>query len=133
MKQLSKYMPREKLQYFANGIFYSKLNYCLAVYGNVFGLDHFKEENSRSTSFTRTDNQRLQTIQNKLNRVLTNSDQNTPTSELLEATSSLSIQQLIAYQTVLMAYKINQSKKPTYLYQKLQKTKSAHNLRGRAS
>ena len=131
MKQLSKHMSREKLQYFANGIFYSKLNYCLAVFGNVFGLDKFKEENNRYTSFTKYDNHRLQTLQNQLNRVLVNAARNTPTSELLEATNSLSIQQLIAYQTVLMAHKITKSGKPVYLHKKLQVIKSAHSLRGR--
>ena len=69
--------------------------------------------------------------QNKLNRLLVNADYKTPTSDLLTATGSLSIQQLIAYQTAVMAYKINQSKKPHYLHQKLLTNKSAHDLRGR--
>ena len=132
MKLLSKFMSREKIKYFANGIFYSKLSYGLAVFGNVFNLDKFKEGNSRYTSFTKTDNHRLQVLQNKLNRVLINADYKTPTSELIAATNSLSIQQLIAYQTAVMAYKITQSQKPQYLYQKLQVHKSVHNLRGRS-
>ena len=97
MKLLSKFMSREKIKYFANGIFYSKLSYGLAVFGNVFNLDKFKEGNSRYTSFTKTDNHRLQVLQNKLNRVLINADYKTPTSELIAATNCLSIQQLIAY------------------------------------
>ena len=128
MKLLGKFMTREKLQYFANGIFYSKLSYCLAVFGNVFNLDKFKEKNSRYTSFTKTDNNRLQVLQNKLNRLLVNADYKTPTSDLLAATGSLSIQQLIAYHTAVMAYKITQSKKP----QKLNINKSVQDLRGRS-
>ena len=50
MKQLSKYMNKEKLMFFASGIFYSKLNYCLSIFGNVFGLDHYREDNTRYTS-----------------------------------------------------------------------------------
>ena len=132
MKLLSKFMTREKLQYFANGIFYSKLTYCLAVFGNVFNLDKFKEKDSRHTSFTKNDNHRLQVLQNRLNRLLVNADYKTPTAELLTATGSLSIQQLIAYQTAVMAYKISQSKKPHYLHQKLITNKSVHDLRGRS-
>ena len=37
MKQLKKYMSKDKLKLFANGIFYSKLIYCLPAFGNVFG------------------------------------------------------------------------------------------------
>ena len=75
MKQLSKYMNRDKLMYFASGIFYSKLSYCLSVFGNVFGLEQeYKEENNRYTSFTKEDNNRLQILQNKLNRLLLGAD-----------------------------------------------------------
>ena len=59
LKQLSKYMSKEKLKYFSNGIFYSKLNYCLPVFGNIFGLNNYKEENRRYFSFTVKDNNNL--------------------------------------------------------------------------
>ena len=39
MKKMARYMERENLQFVASGLFYSKLNYCLPVYGNVFGLE----------------------------------------------------------------------------------------------
>ena len=44
MKGLAKYMSMEKLEYFASGIFYSTLSYCLPFLGNVFGLDTYKEQ-----------------------------------------------------------------------------------------
>ena len=47
MRLLSKHMSKEKLKYFASGIFYSKLSYCLPVFGNVFSLDRYKEEKNR--------------------------------------------------------------------------------------
>ena len=47
LNRLSRYMSKEKLKYFSNGIFYSKLNYCLPVFGNIFGLDNYKQENRR--------------------------------------------------------------------------------------
>ena len=131
MKRLAKYMNKAKLNYFAGGIFYSKLSYCLPVFGNVFDLDKYKEEGSRYTSFTKTDNHRLQVLQNKLNRLLLNAKYNTPTEKLLQDTDTLSIQQLIAYQTATMAYKVVQSKKPEYLYKKIRIQNGGSTLRGR--
>ena len=52
LSKLSKFMSKEKLRYFSAGIFYSKLSYCLPIFGNVFGLETYKEENRRYYSFT---------------------------------------------------------------------------------
>ena len=60
LKRLSRYMSKEKLKYFSSGIFYSKLNYCLPVFGNIFGLDKYKEENRTYFSITIKDNNNLQ-------------------------------------------------------------------------
>ena len=106
LKKISRYMSREKLKYFSSGIFYSKLSYCLPVFGNVLGLEEYKEDNSRYQSFTQKDNNSLQVLQNKLNRMILNADKHTPTQKLLEDTNTMSIQQMIAYQTALMSYKI---------------------------
>ena len=63
LKQLSRRMSLERLKLFAAGIFYSKLSYCLPVFGNVFRLDdRYKEDNSRYTSFTTSDNNKLQVL-----------------------------------------------------------------------
>ena len=97
LKRLSKYMSKEKLRYFSSGIFYSKLNYCLPVFGNIFGLDKYKEENRRYFSFTVKDNHNLQVLQNKLNKLLLNAQYNTSTADLLQQTDSLSIHQMVAY------------------------------------
>ena len=129
MRKLSKYMNKDKLKFFASGIFYSKLSYCLPVFGNVFGLHKYKEENTRYISYTKEDNNRLQILQNKLNRVLLQADPRTPTSQLLQDTGSLSVQQMIAHQTVVMAYKIINSKKPDYLARKLRLVDPGRDLR----
>ena len=47
LKKLSTRMSQERLALFASGIFYSKLSYCLPVFGNVLGLDKYKEENNK--------------------------------------------------------------------------------------
>ena len=91
LKKLSTRMSKDRLKQFASGIFYSKLSYCLPVFGHVFGLESYKESNNRYTSYTTADNNRLQVLQNKLNRLITGAQQGTPTSKLLEQTDSLSI------------------------------------------
>ena len=88
LKMMSKHMERNNLNFFASG----KLCYCLPVFGNVMGLDEFKENNSRYQSYTVKDNNKLQVLQNKLNRLLLNASFDTPTEVLLRETSSLSIQ-----------------------------------------
>ena len=132
MKKISKHMSQENLKYFASGIFYSKLNYCLPVFGNVFGLENYKEDNSRYQSFTTKDNKNLQVLQNKLNRMLLHAEYNTPTEKLLEDTASLSIQQMIAYHSAVLAFKILNSGKPEYLANKLTKRTEGVELRGRS-
>ena len=119
LKRLSRYMSKEKLKYFSSGIFYSKLNYCLPVFGNIFGLDKYKEENRRYFSFTIKDNNNLQVLQNKLNRLLLDADYTTTTSDLLDQTGSLSVHQMIAYHTAITAHKIVKSGKPSYIAAKL--------------
>ena len=103
LKMMSKHMERKNLKFFASGMFYSKMIYCLPVYGNVFGMENYKEESSRYQSFTKKDNQKLQVLQNNLNRLLLDAKYDTPTEVLLQETNSLSVQQMIAYHTALLA------------------------------
>ena len=65
------------------------------------------------------DNANLQVLQNKMNKLLTNSDYNTPTVDLLEQTDSLSVHQMIAYQTAVATYKVVKSGTPSYIASKL--------------
>ena len=80
----------------------------LSVFGNVFNLDKYEEEGSRYTIYTKNDKHQLQVLQSKINRLLLNAKCNTPTEVHRQDTDTLSIQQLIAYQT---AYKVVQLKK----------------------
>ena len=82
LKKVSSMISKERLKLFASGIFYLKLSYCLPVFGNVFGLDVYKEENNKYASFTTSE-----VLQNSLNRLLTGADYNTPTTELLDQTN----------------------------------------------
>ena len=85
------------------------------MYGNVFGLEKYKDGGTRYTNFTTRDNHKLQTLQNRVNRILLSSNYRTPTTELLRRTNSLSVQQMIAFQTLLMTFKILQTSKPSLL------------------
>ena len=126
LKKMSKYMSRENLKYFSSGIFYSKINYCLPVFGNVFGLGEYKEENSRYQSYTMKDNHNLQVLQNNLNRLLLGANRNTSTKQLIEETDSLSIQQMIAYHTAVLTYKVINSGKPSYLSKRMKRGRSGY-------
>ena len=85
------------------------------------GLEELKETATRYSTFTKADNNSLQILQNKLNRLLTGKRRDTPTSELCELTGTLSIQQMIAYYTLTTAYKIISSGKPSFLFSKLRR------------
>ena len=105
------------------------MNYCLPVFGNVLGMEKYKEGNSRHQSYTAKDNQKLQVLQNNLNRILLKAKYDTPTEVLLKETNSLSVQQMIAYHTALLAYKIVKKNRPSYLAEKLQRRNVGVSLR----
>ena len=53
-------MPPQRFKLFCNGIFYSKLLYCLQVFENVWGITNYDESIRRFSSFTKDDNRKLQ-------------------------------------------------------------------------
>ena len=113
-------MSKARLQVFSEGIFYSKIKYCMQVYGNVFNLERYKETGSRYSSFTVSANNDLQILQNKLNRIIINSrgTRAMSTRELCEMTKTLSVLQMIAVSTLSTALKILRTGKPSYLFSK---------------
>ena len=73
-----------------NGLFYSKVTYCLPLFLNTWGLDKYKDKGTRYSSFTKEDIRKLQVLQNQVTRLLVkrsgyNKDtkQNMSTEELL--------------------------------------------------
>ena len=87
----------------ANGIFISKLLYCLPLFGGV-------EENMLNS---------LQVVQNEAARTVTKLSRYTSTAELLKQTGWLSVRQMAFFYSVLMVHKIKNSDKPAYLASKL--------------
>ena len=111
-------MNKERLRIFTEGIFYSTMKYCLPVFGNVFGLEKYKETGSRYSSYTQAANHDLQVLQNKVNRILLGKWRDISTEELCSQTKSLSVQQMVASCTLNTALKILRTKKPTFLHSK---------------
>ena len=119
LRRLSKFMNKSRLSMMASGIFYSKLVYCLPVFGNFFGLEKHKVTGSKSFSFTTNDCRKLQVLQNSVNRLITGARPAIPTAELLALTNSLSVQQMVAYHTLVMVHKIVNTGQPSYLAERL--------------
>ena len=59
IRKLSFIMPKEKLSIFAEGLFFSLLNYCIEVYGNVWGLQTYDEQERHSTAFRKEGNMKF--------------------------------------------------------------------------
>ena len=117
LKQLSKYMTQGQLKAACEGIFTSRILYCLPLYSNVWGLANMDDTERRFSAFTKEDARKLQ---NKTLRLKSrNYELNVPTQALLNSTGDLSIQQLGAFHTALTFFKIVQNGQPKYLADKL--------------
>ena len=120
IKSLSKYIDGTQLNSVINGLFTSKLLYCLPLFSNVWGMLDMDDTNRRYSAFTKEDLRRLQVLQNRILRIkCKNHDMNTPTLELLKSCQDLSVQQLSAFHTVLNVFKIIHSRQPKYLAESL--------------
>ena len=84
-------MPAQRFKLVVNGLFHSKLVYCLYVFGNVWGLTPNDETDRRYLAFTKLDNHRLQVLQNQSMRLLLGARKDEPTVKLLNETKSLSV------------------------------------------
>ena len=124
IKKLSQYCSRAKLSMIAEGIFYSKLRYGLPLLATTWGLEKYKDGDSRFKNLTKEDNRKLQVLQNQLCRIILlkgnlYKKQNIPTEQLLAQCNQLSVHQMGAYTTIIMVKKILQSGKPTYIKRRL--------------
>ena len=105
LTKLGKIMTPSQFKNACEGIFYSKLNYCIQVFGHVWNIDRLAETNHRFPAFTKEDNRRLQTLQNKILRLKSGLDRSTPTRTLLTARGDLSVQQTSAYFTLMSVHR----------------------------
>ena len=119
LSQLVKLLPHEKFVKTVNGIFMSKLMYCLQLIGNVWCDDTFEGFNERNHSFTKQNLHSLQILQNKVLRLLTGKGYDTHIVDLLSEAKMLSVNQLIAYTTIVSIHNIKKVGEPIYLANKL--------------
>ena len=93
--------------------------YCLPVFGIVHGLEIYRDTKGKLAGMTMTDCNKLQVLQNSVNRLITGARQGTATADLPDDTNSLSIQKMVAYYTLIMVHKITMTGKPDYLATRL--------------
>ena len=117
LRRLKKYMPVNKLKTVMEGMSGSKLVYRITVWGRVWHIPGSLDEAAQtrtSSSLTKEDVRKLQVLQNKCLRMVTDSDYKTPTEVLLKKTNSLSVHQRIAHLSLSQVYNIHKTKLPAY-------------------
>ena len=122
LSKISQLMPSFRFKQICSGLFYSKLIYCIHVFGTFWDVDSFDESRRRSPAFTKEDNRKLQVIQNKILRLKTGLPFDTPTNDLLKEAGDMSIQQLTAYSSLVAAQKSMYNQEPAYLSDKFQRS-----------
>ena len=115
LAQVAKYLPSHRIHPIANGLFFSKMIYCLQVFGNNWGLATLDEVERRSFAFTKQQCRILQILENKVLRIITKQHYDTPIKQLLEESGYMSVHQLIAYHTVLTVFKVIKTREPVHL------------------
>ena len=119
LTRLKKYMSRKQYKNMCDGLFMSTLLYCLPLFVNTWGLPSMDDTIRKSQSFTKEDCRRLQVLQNRVIRSITNNRLNhTSTVDLLDEANVLSINQLGAYHTLVTVKRMFMSGKPKYFVDK---------------
>ena len=117
--KLSHVMPKQKLKMISEGIFFYLLNYCIEVYGSVWGLKTYDDQARNSIAYTEEDNRKLQILVNKVLRSLTGSDRDTPVTILHDESGQLPVHQRCALYTLTNVHKDINKKKPDYSFSRL--------------
>ena len=94
----------------------------MTVWGRVWQIPGSMDENIATrtrSSLTKEDVRKLQVLQNKCLRIITNKDYKTPTSDLLHQTKSLSVHQQMAHLSLSQVYNIHSTQLPAYHYGRL--------------
>ena len=98
LAQVARFLPSHRMHAIANGLFFSKVIYCLQVFGTNWGLENMDEVERRSVSFTKQQCRILQILENKVLRIITKRKYDTPIKQLLEDTcQSTSLSPTIPY------------------------------------
>ena len=95
LSKIVKTMQPHRFSLFCNELFYSKLLYCLQVFGHVWNIPKHDDLNRRYSAFTKENNHKMQVI--------------------LKTSGDLSVQQLTAFSSLLTAQKSIYYQEPVYL------------------
>ena len=109
-------MPKKRLTTIAEGIFFSLLNYCIEVFGNVWGLASYDYQARQSPAFRKENNMKLQVLVNKVLRSITGLERDTPVSVLCAQSGQLSVHQRTALFTLNSVHRTLTTKDPCYSY-----------------
>ena len=118
LRRLKRFLSPSRLKKIMDGMFGSKLVYGMTVWGRVWNIPGNLEE-VRSPSLTKEDLRKLQVLQNKCLRLVTDSDYKTPTASLLQKTNSISVHQQTAHLMLSQVYNIFTTRAPSYHYSRL--------------
>ena len=127
--KLSMIMPEKRLKMISEGIFFSLLNYCIEIFGNVWGLDIYDDQDRRYSAFPKDENMQLQIIMNKVLRSLTGLDRETPVTTLHDTSGQLSVHQRCAFYTITSVHKAIRQKQPAYSFSKFQPNPASLTMR----
>ena len=119
LKQVRKFMTERQFRMVKNGMFTSKLLYCITTWGGIWGLEGLDVEVRKKVAIRKEDMRRLQVLQNRAMRIHKQMPRDTPTTTLLTQTQELSVHQLVAYHSGLQAYKVYTTQQPTYHYNRM--------------
>ena len=120
LKKIRKFLPAIRFRALVNGLWFSKLLYGITVWGEVFGVtNEYDEEIRKHIAMTREDLRKMQVAENAVMRMMTGFDYISSTMELLQKSNLLSINQVIAYHTLVQVYNIKSKRLPSYHYRRL--------------
>ena len=90
LSRLRRVMNNSQFRNVSEGLFSSKLIYCCQLWGNVTGITPMDDTTRRYSAFSREDARKLQVLQNKVFRLQTSLQRETPLTELLRCTGAMS-------------------------------------------
>ena len=112
-----RFLPREALLCIYRALIESRIRYCCTIWGNC----NAKLKN------------RVQKLQNRAARIITNAKPDADNDELLNALNWLNVQQLIDYTAALQIWKAVNDKGPQHISDMFIPLKSIHNYNTRAA
>ena len=119
LKKIRKYVTEKQYKTVLNGIFTSKLLYCITTWGAVWGLEDMDDDTRNQTATTKEDMRKLQVLQNKAIRLHKMQPRDTPTKIILDQSKEMSVHQLVAYHSAIQVYKTHRTWEPIYHYNRL--------------